>query len=238
MIRGACAGLLAGLTATPAMAVDEGPGVWGAVFFSDTLDGALPNGQGPRLWMDLHLRQRPPTADGGVGSFLAIVRPGVGFQFASWLALDTGYAWLPVVAADNSTRGAEHRWWTHLLIGGKAGRVFVQFRPRFELRFDGNRPQVGARVRTFGRVNVDVAGPVYVPVWDEAFWQTNTYGALEPGLDENRAFVGVGMRGSSWLGVELGYMNRWIPARSNAGSARMQHTALFVVSLRPDIRLR
>ncbi len=125
-----------------------------------------------------------------------------------------------------------------MLLGGTVGPLKLSFRPRFELRFDSARPQVGVRVRTFGRMNVNVSKPVYIPLWIEAFWQTNTYGALGPGLEEHRGFVGVGFKPAPWMAAELGYMNRWIPATTNPAGAQMQHTALVVLSFSPDLTLK
>lgn len=187
------------------------------------------------LWFDLHLRQRPPTTDDGVGSFLAIIRPGIGYRFLPWLTVDVGYALLPVSSALGVHLGAEHRAWTHVLLGGRVGPLVLQFRPRFEARFSGSSPTVGVRVRTFGRINIDIAGPVYVPIWDEAFWQLNRFGSLEAGLDENRLFAGIGVRPVPWMGLEAGYMNRWLPARNTGGDPQMQHTVLMVASLSPPL---
>jgi|GEM_PF-3666966 len=209
------------------------PGVWAGAFYGGLLNVGGPEKTGLHLWFDLHLRQRPPVSDGGVGSFLAIVRPGIGYRFLPWLTLDVGYAFLPVVSAAGPVLGAEHRAWTHLVVAKKLGPVALQFRPRFEVRFSGSSDTPGARLRTFGRVNVDIAGPVYLPIWDEAFWQLNRFGSLEAGLDENRAFVGVGVKPVPWLGLELGYMNRWLPARNTGGTPQMQHTALLVASVSP-----
>lgn len=211
------------------------PGVWAAGFFGGLVDVGGPKDTGLHLWFDLHLRQRPPTTDTGVGSFLAIVRPGIGYRFLPWLTVDVGYAFLPVSSALGVHLGAEHRAWTHALLGGRLGPLTLQFRPRFEVRFSGASETVGLRIRTFGRLNIDIAGPVYVPLWDEAFWQLNRFGTLEAGLDENRLFAGVGVRPATWMALEAGYMNRWLPARNTGAAPQMQHTVLMVASLSPPL---
>ena len=212
--------------------VGHRPGVWAGAFYQGLVDVGGPEKTGLHLWFDLHLRQRPPTSDDGVGSFLAIIRPGIGYRFLPWLTLDVGYALLPVTSADGSNSSVEHRAWTHLLFGGKLGPVALSFRPRFEARFKAGNT-VGARIRTFGRVNVDIAGPVYLPIWVEAFLQLNRFGSLEAGLDENRTFIGIGVKPADWMKVELGYMNRWLPARNTGSAPQMQHTALLVGSVSP-----
>ena len=235
--------LIAALALLPSFAhaqdtedIGHRPGVWAAGFYQGLIDVGGPEKTGLHLWFDLHLRQRPPTGDDGVGSFLAIIRPGIGYRFLPWLTLDVGYALLPVSSARGVHLGEEHRAWTHVLLGGRLGPLVLQFRPRFEARFNRANDTVGLRVRTFGRVNVDVAGPVYVPVWNEAFWQLNRFGSLEAGLDENRLFAGIGVKPSKWMALEAGYMNRWLPARNTGGTGQMQHTALLVASISPPLK--
>lgn len=236
----ACLVVLASFAAVPSAQASEfgnRPGVWIAAFYGSTLDVGGPEKTGPHLWFDLHLRQRPPTSDDGPGSFLAIIRPAVGYQFFPWLTIDVGYAALPRVGATGDDGGLEQRVWTHALLGAKHGRLTWQFRPRFELRFDDANDTVGTRIRGFVRFNVDLVGPVYLPIWDETFWQLNRFGGLDAGLEENRAFLGVGMRPGSHVAVELGYMNRWLPAGTTGNTGQMQHTALVSLIITPPIRI-
>lgn len=235
-----CALILATSLTGPSAHADEvghRPGVWIAAFYGSTIDVGGPDETGPHLWFDLHLRQRPPTSDDGTGSFLAIIRPAIGYQFSSWLIADVGYAFLPLAQATGDYTGAEHRLWTHLLLGSRFGRVTWQFRPRFELRFNEANDTVGTRARGFARVNLDLVDPVYLPSWDESFWQLNRFGGVEAGIEENRAFIGLGLRPGSQVAVELGYMNRWLPARTTGNTGEMQHTALVSLIVTPSIRI-
>jgi len=225
------------LTAARASDFDNRPGVWLATFYGSTIDVGGPEKTGPHLWFDLHLRQRPPTSDDGVGSFLAIIRPAVGYQFLPWLTADLGYAFLPRVTSDGDDSGAEHRLWTQLILGSKFGPATVQFRPRFELRFDDVNDTIGTRIRGFVRVNVDLTGPLYLPIWDESFWQLNRFGRVEAGLEEHRVFLGAGLRPAPYFAVELGYMNRWLPAGTTGNTGQMEHTALVSLIITPTLRI-
>jgi hypothetical protein len=221
-----------------AQSFDTRPGVWTSTSYSSVIDVGRGPGVGPRVWLDLQLRQRPPTSYDSVGDFVAIVRPAVGYAFVPGVALDVGYAWIPVLSDTGSRIATGQRVWTQLLLGKGYGRVNLSLRSRFELRFSKQSTNVGVRLNFLARVAVDLVGPLYLVVSETPFIELNAYGQLPPGLEENRAVVGLGLAANSWTRVELAYLNRWLPASTTGGRAQMQNIALMSVTMTPALRTK
>ncbi|MEO0323003.1 MAG: DUF2490 domain-containing protein [Myxococcota bacterium] len=145
----------------------------------------LENAPKVRLWLDLHARR-------GAGQTVGIVRPGVGYDVASWLTLWLGYAWVPVFRdAGNDLR--EQRLWQQATLHHRVAGWSLQSRTRFEQRFSDGGDDVGFRVREFVRVNWQPSetSAVGLAFWDEIFLGIGeTDWGTVGGYDQNRVFLG------------------------------------------------
>jgi hypothetical protein len=170
-------------------------------------------------------RQNPNT--------LLIVRPAVGYAWAPWGAAFLGYAWVPNYFDDPVAARVrnvdEHRIFQQFNFRwGIPGRLDLSTRIRVEQRFrsqgpgsadvvDGVEQDAGKshwafRYRQQFRLafNFVADNPWQLIVWDEPFFHLNsTNYPSEPGLDHNRAFVGIGYDAKP-LRVEVGYINQYV----------------------------
>lgn len=185
-------------------------GLWFAAFGNGevkSIDGETT----PLLWwFDTHYRLRDDTS----GFNQSILRPGVGVKLNEEQALWAGYAWIltsPVQGNDVD----EHRFWQQWTSTSSLGEFQVTHRSRFEQRWFETGDEVGLRWRQMLRVQRALAGsPRWSLIaWDEIFFNLNdTDWRARTGLDQNRAFFGVGFRRSSQAPVrtEVGYLNQFV----------------------------
>lgn len=195
--------LFSALLASQASAqVDQDLGAWESVNLQASLHKDDQK-TGPRLWTDLHFRRWDTQ-------FLAIVRPGIGFDVARGVSVFAGYAWVPSVG--DATEGEllnEHRIWEQALLTGKVKEIALGFRPRLEQRFEQGEAQIGHRLRLWGRAGVPLRGSVSLSVTDEVFLGFNKTEWTKQGFDQNRLFVGPAL-GTDFGRVEFGYMNVYL----------------------------
>lgn len=173
---------------------------WSALLGGAKLDNLTP---GARLWFDGHVRR------GDAGTVL-LLRPGLGYQFASWGSAWVGYAWVPVFVDVVSSRIDEQRVWQQLVLSGSwlNGQLKAQSRTRLEQRFSELSDTVGHRVRQFVRADYRFEKTVFAAVvWDELFWGLNDAGFAASGFDQNRVFVGPAIHAMDGLRLEAGYLN-------------------------------
>ncbi|MEZ4317592.1 MAG: DUF2490 domain-containing protein [Myxococcota bacterium] len=168
---------------------------WEGLVVTASLPGEDP---GPlRLWFDGHARRGD--------SFVGIVRPGLGVDLGGGLAVWAGYAW--VATATPGDLASEHRVWEQVTWNRGGKRISGGLRGRLEQRFGPGSGAVGLRVRGFGRVQADVAGPFSLVVWDELFVGLNDTPRGPAGLDQNRLFAGPAWRAGS-LRAEAGVLGQ------------------------------
>jgi hypothetical protein len=199
--------LLAGAIGVPASARADTAfdmQVWGAAFFTARLTGREPEAtSGVSAWLDLHARR---TGGGVIG----IVRPALGYRFSKTVSAWAGYGSIGLFDDVPENRAQEHRIWQQGLFNIPLGALFFQVRPRLEERFREGQSDVAFRARLLGRANVtfrpDV--PVLLATWNEAFFHLND-AAWGPrgGFDQNRLFLGIGVKGPASTRVEVGYLN-------------------------------
>lgn len=202
---------------------------WVQVFAEGNLDVVT---EGLRLAMDIHARRAnaPQLCMDGVcqesPNTLLIFRPSVGYSLGPKATFSLGYAWVPNLFDDADVRATrnfrEHRIWEQYQGRFVFGRADLTVRTRVEQRFRSDGPgkgDVGHRLRQLLRFSWTlVAGkPYQLIVADELFLHLNeTAYRTEPGVDQNRAFVGVGYQATSDLRVELGYMNVYVHRYTDA----------------------
>ncbi len=188
---------------------------WTSVGLLANLHGDRPSG--PRLWTDLHARRTD-------ASFTGIVRPGLGWDLADWITVYAGYAWIPQVGESTADELlSEHRAWEQLLLQRRVGELTLGLRPRLEQRFLEAQPEVGHRLRLWGRAAVPVGGDLSLVLTDEVFLGLGATAWSPSGFDQNRLFVGPALPVSEVGRVELGYTNTFLARETG-------DTVLHVVS--------
>ena len=144
----------------------------------------------------------------------SIIRPGLGYAFAEDQAVWAGYGWIrtsPVVGADFD----EHRIWQQWTATPSCGDWKFLHRSRFEQRWVETGDDVGLRWRQLARGQLVLSQcPQWsLVLWDEVFLNLNDtdWGARD-GLDQNRAFIGLGYKRcpDSPVRTEVGYLNQFI----------------------------
>jgi hypothetical protein len=192
--------LLVAVTATSkASAQSNDYQQWTAMFLNGNLESLVPR---LSFWFDGHVRRSQRDT-------LVILRPALGVRIFKGLKAHVGYAWVPRWV-DGGDRIDEHRIWQQLLWSWRPmPAVSVMARPRFEQRFRRGDSGVGLRFRLFARgdYRFSKTSPFLFAVWDELFIHLNEPGwGPEPGLDQNRIFLGPGIiAGKGWR-AELGYL--------------------------------
>jgi hypothetical protein len=205
ILAGAIGATLSTLAAAPARADTAfDTQVWAAAFFTARLTGREPaDTSGLSGWLDLHARR------GGAG-VVGIVRPALGYRFTKTASAWAGYASVGVFDDDPDKSTQEHRAWQQGLFTVPLSALTVQVRPRLEERFREDQPDVAFRARLFVRANVAFGAdsPVVLATWDEPFFHLNDAAwGPEAGFDQNRLFLGLGVKGPVGSRVEVGYLN-------------------------------
>ncbi|MFO7561538.1 MAG: DUF2490 domain-containing protein [Enhygromyxa sp.] len=194
-------------------------------------------------------RQNPNT--------MLLVRPAVGYAWAPWGAALLGYAWVPDYfddpAAARTRTFDEHRIFQQFNFRwGISGRLDLSTRIRVEQRFrsrgpgsgdvvdgvaqDGGKSRWAFRYRQQFRLALNFVQdqPWQLIVWDEPFFHLNsTQYPSEPGLDQNRAFLGLGYDAKP-LRVELGYLNQYVRRFTDPHQVNHAFALNFVVKLGGD----
>ncbi|MBM4357772.1 MAG: DUF2490 domain-containing protein [Deltaproteobacteria bacterium] len=179
--------------------------IWAASFTQLKLTGRDSGAtSGLSLWLDVHARRTG-------AAYVSILRPALGYRFGSMASAWAGYA--AVATLDDTTRDwvlEQRAWQQGLFTFTVADRVTFQLRPRLEQRFREGEDDVAWRARAFVRTNVAFGPkiPVLVATWVEPFFHLNdvSWGPAT-GFDQNRTFLGFGVKGPGSTRVEIGYLN-------------------------------
>lgn len=162
-------------------------------------------------WADLHVRRSGASS-------LGLARGAVGYPLAEGLTVWGGHAWIATLPDEGNFSSEQRPWqqvlWNVDLAGGQA-----QLRVREEQRLQMGHPGVAHRSRALVRYTRPLAEPSWSLIgWNEVFYQWNDPGwAGYQGLDQNRSFLGFGLKGAAagtrvemgWLGVAV-----WRPTRT------------------------
>jgi hypothetical protein len=185
-------------------------GVWFAAFGNGKFE-SLNESSNLRWWFDSHWRLR----DDANGFNQSIIRPGIGYALTDTQALWAGYAWIktsPLTAGDFS----EHRLWQQWTYTPQSEDWRFLHRSRFEQRWLETGDDVGLRWRQMFRAQKILTNgcpEVSLVAWDEVFFHLNdTDWGAQHGLDQNRAFIGLGFKRckKDKERVEVGYLNQFI----------------------------
>ncbi len=199
--------------------------IWAALFATAQV---FPEDRGPVFWFDAHARRGSPGT-------VAILRPGVGYAFASWASLWVGYAWIPRWGDVTGTRRDEQRVWEQVIFDyrGKPS-LWLQSRTRFEQRFFDIGNNTAHRFRQLVRLNYrpKKTVPVGTAFWDEVFVGMQGADWAKQGFDQNRGFLGLAIFGPDRFRVEVGYLNVFV-ARQDDVMAHVLSINLFY-SFKPE----
>ncbi len=153
----------------------------------------------------------------------SLLRPGLGYALTDQSTVWVGYARVENYLPDH-TDIPENRIWEQYMWSGKTPLGAFTFRPRLEQRFQANGGDMGSRFRQFLKFSWPISflpeGTDFV-VWDEVFvnlYQTDWAPQVSShqGLDQNRAFVGIGYRFTPEIKTEIGYLNQYIATQESA----------------------
>lgn len=178
--------------------------VWVAAFLTARITGREPDAtSGLSAWLDLQARR------GGAG-VVSLVRPALGYRFSKMASVWAGYANIGLWDDIPENRALEHRAWQQGLFTLPLDALTIQIRPRLEQRVRDGEPGVAFRARLFMRANVmfrpDV--PLLLATWTEPFFHLNDADwGPRGGFDQNRLFLGLGIKGPAGTRVEAGYLN-------------------------------
>jgi len=209
----------AGVTAK-AQTLDD-TGLWFALLGNGELPKTTANDTPLLWWFDAHYRLR----DDAGGFNQAIVRPGLGLKLTDTQAIWAGYAWIPnspVTGADFD----EQRFWQQWTATPTYDDLKILHRSRFEQRWVETGDDVGLRWRQMlrGQLLITDCPQWSLIAWDEVFLNFNdTDWGAKAGLDQNRAFLGVGYKRCPHASVrtEVGYLNQFI--NNQGGVDGMNH---------------
>lgn len=210
--------ILLGAWPTTALATESAAQVWGATFLQANLTEQVPR---LHLWLDLHARH-------GGAAATTLVRPALGLQLFDGVLLHAGYGWIARFPDAALPEVHEHRIWEQLLVTHSAADTGFDLllRARLEQRLLATGGDVAHRLRTMLRVGwwPEREGAWLFVLWDEAFFGLRgaDWGATA-GFDQNRLFVGVGVKGLAKTRFELGYLSLYL--RRPSGEDRLDHVA-------------
>jgi len=191
------------------------------------------------FWLDVHYRQTDNFVE---RPFQFLVRPALNFFVKDNVRIQTGYAFVEHFPAEgSSTSRPEHRGWQQIWWNQKySGFTTLQWL-RVEERFnkkivnDVLQPETYFTFRL--RYNYSFFIPLkgkeikpktpFVAVIDEVFLNFGK-NIVYNTFDQNRFFAGIGYQISSYINVQLGYMNIFQQEASGASYFSTHAIRLFL----------
>lgn len=140
-----------------------------------------------------------------------VLRPGIGFQLVPSTSIWLGYAWIHVDQPFVTRPSDENRSWQQILWTDKFNKFALTLRSRLEQRFIPQAIHTAWRYRQLFKIAVNVPNNERFTLIgsDEIFYHFNNFNRQNnSGLDQNRAFLGVGYKTSKESTLEIGYLNQ------------------------------
>lgn len=195
-------------------------GLWFAAFGNGKFESRQQDDR-LRWWFDAHYRLRDDTS----GFNQSIVRPGVGYAIDDLQTIWAGYAWINTAPVFGNNFD-EHRAWQQWTATPSIGDWKFLHRSRFEQRWVETGDDVGLRWRQLARGQRSLPNHPRLSsvTWDEIFFNLNdTDWGANSGLDQNRAFIGMGFKRdpNSRFRTEIGYLNQFI--NTNGSTDGLNH---------------
>ena len=190
-----------------------------------------------RLWFVLTLQEQGSDAtpwrwsgdmivrgrDGASDLDTFSVRGTLIYAFNRHSSVGGGYTLAATYPVSGGTT-IEHRWFGQYVVSGRPGGTSLSYRARLEARFiEGNSGEV-TRLRNQIRASRPIrsGSRLSLVASDELFVHLNDTTRNARGVDQNRAFAGLGVAVGSGGRVEVGYLNQFSPGHRGAAD-RMNH---------------
>ncbi len=184
-----------------------------------------------RLWFTLTLQERGTDAspwrwssdvivrgrDGASDLDTFSVRGTILYALGGPSSVGGGYVLATTYPASGGTT-VEHRWFGQYVASGRPAGTSLSYRARLEARFiEGNSGQV-TRLRNQVRVSRPIrsGSPLSLVASDEVFVHLNDTTRNARGIDQNRAFAGLGVALTGGGRLEVGYLNQFSPGHRGA----------------------
>lgn len=189
-----------------------------------------------RIWSTLTLQERQATPspwrwssdlalrsrDGLDAVDVFAVRLTVGYDLTDRSSVWAGYVHSAMFRDPGATVFERRPFQQYLWTGAAAGGA-LSFRTRLEQRSIEGSSGILWRVRQQVRYSRAISrGSRWTLVgWEEIFLHANANERYDRGLDQNRAFAGIGCAVSAGLRLEAGYLSQF--GQSRAGPDRLNH---------------
>ena len=215
-------------SASGARAVENNPGAWG-VFSAIGRFGSENEASPLRYSFDAQHR----AFDIGSGIAQSLVRPAIGLDLGRGVSAWFGYAYVHTRRATGE-RFDEHRPWQQInWTALTRPRAALGMRLRLEQRFLETGDDVGWVLRGQARYThrLDSADRWQAVAFIEPFVAlNNTDWGADPGLTQNRVFLGASYRITPAFSLEFGYLNQFLRL---SGEDLMNHLAVAHFKFRP-----
>jgi Protein of unknown function (DUF2490) len=222
--RVACTLVLIAITRAPApvsaQTIEDGRTWWNV-----TLQGKTAT-TSPWFW---YAEVQARTRDGVEALDQLLLRTAVGYDLTIHSSVWIGYAYTPMFPASGGVL-TENRTWQQYLWNRPFAHARFASRSRLEERAIEGNDTLALRFRQQVRVTRPLSFErVSALLWDEIFVHLNSTRRTASGLDQNRAFGGVGITVNPATRVEVGYMNQYIDSLS--GPNRSHHVLSGVLNI-------
>lgn len=187
---------------------DDGQ-LWGSVTATGSFGVMNRDWRRLQFWLEGHGRfgQDMTTVSQG------LLRPGLGYALSEKLSLWGGYAFIVTDQPFAAREFDEHRLWQQVLWTDTTPVGTVTLRSRFEQRFAVTGADAALRFRQLVKWSwpIPFAGGFSLVAANEVFVNvSNADWGPRQGLDQNRAFAGLGYAFDQHVKAEIGYMNQYI----------------------------
>lgn len=152
----------------------------------------------------------------------AIIRPAVGYKLSNNSSLWLGYAWITTQQPFAPIVIDENRIWQQWIWTPSIGDITVLTRTRLEQRFIERVSPTLWRIRQLLGIKFDLPSnsKFFIDANDEFFMHLNKLFSNRSGLptyfDQNRFFIGLGVKASPSVELTIGYLNQHINRRLRA----------------------
>ncbi|WP_298624357.1 DUF2490 domain-containing protein [uncultured Legionella sp.] len=140
-----------------------------------------------------------------------LVRPGIGYQLLPSTSVWIGYAWIHTSLPFATTPNNENRIWQQILWNNKSERFLFTLRSRLEQRSLPNTLHTAWRYRQLLKISYFIPHHEKFTLigMEEIFYHMNNFNQQKnSGLDQNRAFIGIGIKATAQSTIEVGYLNQ------------------------------
>ena len=161
-----------------------------------------------------------------------LLRPGIGYQVIPTTSFWLGYGWIRTAQPFTVRPIEEHRIWQQILWSKKFSQFTATIRSRLEQRYIQATIHTAWRYRQLFKIAFPIPNHEQFSLigMDELFYHLNKFNIQNnTGLDQNRAFIGVGLKTTEQSTIEMGYLNQYIkrPLRENFNGNCLYMSLLF-----------